>query len=181
MLFLTDFADQAMMSPLALVVLAGLCLLGWWRAAFAWSIAIGGTFAVMLLLKAGFMLLAAEFGSDYHISPSGHVASACAVYGGLAVLLLRGIAPALVIAAVPAGAALAIGYTRLMLGFHTVPEVLTGAGVGLAGVTVLALTIGARPRLAAWPLTVAGVFTVLLLHGSHVPAEEAIQSISMSW
>ena len=171
LLFVTDFADQAVISPLAVVVLAGLLVLGWWRAAFAWLVAVGGTFAVMLLLKAGFMALAAEFGSDYRISPSGHVASACVVYGGLAVLLLRGITPGWVIASVPAGAALVIGYTRLMLGFHTLPEVLAGGGVGFAGAVVLALTIGARPRLAAWPLTVAGVFTVLLLHGSHVPAE----------
>lgn len=169
------------MSPLALVVLVALGCLGWWRAAVAWLVAVGGTFATMFLLKAGFVLLTGTFGSDFQISPSGHVASTCAVYGGLAVLLLRGVAPASVVVSVPVAAAVVIGYTRLALGCHTLAEVLAGAVVGLAGLAVFTLTIGDRPRLAPWPLTAAGIVTVLLLHGSHMPAEEAIQSLAANW
>ncbi len=181
MLFVSDFADQAVMLPLALVVLVGLGILGWWRGAFAWMAAVGGTFAVIVVLKAGFFSLAGTFGSDYALSPSGHVASACVVYGGLAVLLLRGSVPRVLLAAIPVAVVLVIGASRLALGVHTLPEVVIGAMVGAAGLVALAATMGERPAVAGWAVTALGGVTVLALHGLHLPAEQAIQFASRSW
>ena len=181
MLFITDFADQAVMLPMALVMLLALCVLGWWRGALVWAAAACFTFGLVFLMKAGFVALSAEFGSDYQLSPSGHVASACIVYGGLAVLMLRGAVPGLLVAAVPVTAAIVFGYTRLSLGMHSPAEVVIGAIVGLAGVKMLALTVGERPRLTAWPLTLAGGVTALAMHGLHMPAEQAIHSLSSGW
>lgn len=181
MMFVSDFADQAVMLPLVAVVFAGLGVIGWWRGMVAWLLAVGGTFAVILVMKAGFYAAASEYGDLYRISPSGHVAAACVVYGGLAILLLQGLAPRVVIAAVPVIAGLVIGITRLSLGMHTPLEVCIGGVFGLTGAAVLAATCGGRPRFVAWPLTMAGCVTVLALHGLHFQAEEAIQLAASNW
>ncbi len=181
MKFVSDFADQAVMLPLALVVLAVLGILGWRRGLVAWSLAIGFTFGLILILKAGFVMLTSSFGSDYRISPSGHVASACVVYGGLAVLLLRDTVLRYMAAAVPAATILVMGYSRVSLGMHTVPEVVAGAVVGIAGVSILAATMGPRPSFAIWPVPAIGGMLVLALHGLHLPAEEAIHLASYTW
>ncbi len=181
MLFVSDFADQAVMLPLALVVLAALCLIGWWQGACAWVASVGGTFATIALLKAGFYSLAASFGSEYGMSPSGHVAAACVVYGGLAVLMLRHAIPRILVAAIPLSLVLIIGYSRLSLGMHTLPEVVVGAMIGAAGLAILAATMGERPRVATWTVPVLGGVTVFALHGLHLPAEQAIQLASRSW
>ena len=179
--FVSDFADQAVMLPLALVVLTGLGVSGCYRAAVAWSVAVFGTFGLILLLKAGSLYLMAVFGSDYRFSPSGHVAAASVVYGGLAVLLLWDAVPRVCIAAATVAAALVIGYSRISLGAHTLAEVLTGAGIGFGGLGIFTVSIGPRPRVAQWPLPVVASVTILVLHGFHLPAEEAIRLASMSW
>ena len=148
MMFLSDFADQAVMLPLAVVVLAGLGVIGWWRGMAAWLFAVGGTFVLVLLLKAAFYAAASEFGDAYLVSPSGHVASACVVYGGLALLLLQGVAPPAVIAVIPVMAGVLIGYTRVSLGMHTPLEVFLGGMFGLGGAAALAALSGPRPRFA---------------------------------
>ena len=179
--FISDFADQAVMLPLALVVLAGLAVLGWWRAAVAWAVAVFGTFGVVLALKAGAVEMTAMFGSGYRFSPSGHVAAACVVYGGLAVLLFWQTVPRVVIAAVPVLAAVVIGYSRISLGAHTIVEVLIGTVIGFSGVIVLAALVGPRPRLSRWPIPVVASLTVLVLHGLHLPAEQAIRLAAVNW
>ena len=181
MLFVSDFADQAVMLPLAIVVGAALALMGWWRGLAAWLVAVGGTLAIMLVAKAGLVGLSAEYGSDYSISPSGHVASACVVYGGLALLLFRGRVPAVLLGLVPLVAAVVMGYSRVALMAHSVGEVVAGAIVGLVGFAVLAVAIGPRPRLTTWPMVLASGCTVLALHGLHLPAEEAIRMTSSGW
>ena len=181
MLFVSDFADQAVMLPLATVVAAGLGMMGWWRGVAAWALAVGGTLGTMLVLKAGFAALSLQYGSEYSISPSGHVASACVVYGGLAVLLFQRALPAALVAMVPLAAAAVVGYSRVALSAHSVGEVMAGAVVGLAGTVVLALALGPRPRLNAWPLATAGTCTVLALHGLHIQAEEAIRVVATAW
>ena len=179
MTFVSDFADQAVLLPVAVLVALCLGVLGWWRACVSWLAAIGGTFAVMLLLKGGLDIMAYLNGSDYVISPSGHVAAATVVYGGLAVLMLRGTVPAAVAWAVPVLVAVVVGYTRLALMVHTDGEVLAGAAVGLAGAAVMAAA-GPRPLWAAWPLGMVAAFSSVVLHGLHLPAEDFIRSASLS-
>lgn len=181
MVFVSDFADQAVMLPLAGVVLATLASVGWWRGAGAWLVAVCGTFATIAVLKAGAITMQATFGSDYASSPSGHVASACVVYGGMAVLLLRGAVPGFVIAGIPIVLLGVIGYSRVSLGMHTPADVLIGGIVGVGGLASLAALMGPRPRLSLWSVTAAGGMTVLALHGLHMPAEEAIQFAARSW
>ena len=51
MRFLTDFADQAVVLPLIATVALMLGLLGWRRGALAWLVAVGVSFASVLVLK----------------------------------------------------------------------------------------------------------------------------------
>jgi membrane-associated phospholipid phosphatase len=170
--FLTDFADQAVMLPLVLSIAIGLLAQGWRRGAAAWVIAISATFSVMLLLK----LLFIPCGSEEIHTPSGHVAAATVVLGGLAAMLRRrrGIV-------VPAGllAAVIIGASRIALGFHTWPEVAVGAVVGLAGATVMQRLAGPPPTLDGRRLALIAVAVAVIFHGLHLPAEARISGTAL--
>ena len=176
MVFVTDFADQAVVLPLAAIVGLVLGVMGWWRGLIAWAVAVAGTLAIMLALKLLALFLAQEFDLGTPMSPSGHVASACVVYGGLAVLLLRGSLPTPVLACIPIGIAVLMGCSRIALQAHDPSEVVMGAVVGVAGVIVLARAAGPRPRVVGWPVLGAAACTMLAFHGLHLPAEAAIKS-----
>lgn len=178
MLFLTDFADQAVVLPLTLMVGLALAAAGWRRAAAAWVLAVAATLAAALAAKvavyaSGTTLTGLE-------SPSGHTAAAAVAYGGLLALLAptrwRPPLPALVAASVVAAV---IGVTRLALHAHTRADVVVGAVIGIAGAVVLAWLAGERPARVrrAWPLA-ASVGVMALLHGTHLQAESEIERLA---
>lgn len=183
--FFTDFADQAVMLPLAVVVTVAMLAAGWRRGALAWATVIGGTLAVMLVLKllagtCGTVLL----GSPLR-SPSGHTASAAAIYGGGLALLLRRAWPRAPVALLCAGTlAVLIGITRVVLGAHSVIEVVVGGGVGVAAAMLLVRAAGPVPaptRARSLPALGAVVATLLVFHGLHMPAEAAIRKVRLTW
>ena len=100
------------MLPLALAIGIALFMQGWRRGAAAWAVAVLATFAAMLALKVLFLACSGSFGTPDVRTPSGHVAAATVVAGGLAVLLLRWRHAALLVAAMAAGV---IGISRLAL------------------------------------------------------------------
>lgn len=178
MTFVTDFADQAVILPLVLVVTIMLAASLWWRGTLAWVVSVGGTLAA---IGAGKLLLAAcgpvQFG-DVLQSPSGHTASATIVYGGLFCLLWRRMRPADLRTPLVAALmiALLIGISRVVLRTHTWPEVLVGGIAGTVGVGVLMALAGPvpahiRPIRAA--LIVVGA--VAVMHGTHLRAEPTLQ------
>lgn len=168
--FITDFADQAVVLPVAFAV--GLALLAqrWWAGALAWGVTIIGTFAVMLLLK----LLLIPCGAEQIHTPSGHVAAATVVTGGLAAMLRRRRGVVLPVALL---AAIIIGASRLLLEVHTWPEVTVGALVGMAGASLMPRLAGAPPpTLSVSHLVVIAVLVAAVFHGLHMPAEAQIHS-----
>jgi membrane-associated phospholipid phosphatase len=181
MLFLTDFADQAVLLPLALLVGLAFAAAGWRRGAIAWVVAVAVTFAAILAAKVAVDVwldfLQPETGLR---SPSGHTAAAAVTYGGLLALLAprrwrpRWSAPlaAALVAAV-------IGTTRLALHLHSRADVLSGAVIGIAGVMLLAQLAGERPpgMRRALPL-IAAVGVMILCHGEHLDTEEGIACAS---
>jgi membrane-associated phospholipid phosphatase len=181
--FLTDFADLGVLLPLAGLVALSLALVGRRREALAWTLAVTGTFATMLVLK---LLVFIVFGSAAVAglrNPSGHTAAGIVVYAGLVALVAERFAPR-VPAALLAGAVFgaAFGFSRWALRYHSVADVLVGGAVGLAGVLALAWLAG--PRRAGAPAAglavVAGVsfLAVLTLHGTKLHAEAALRSIA---
>ncbi|MDQ2764343.1 MAG: PA-phosphatase, partial [Pseudomonadota bacterium] len=106
MRYLTDFADQAVILPLVLATAVGLAVQGWRRGALVWLIVVAAVFMTMLSLKLMFLACTPLFEPlDVH-SPSGHVAAATVVAGGLAAMLSRrraSILPAALLAAIVIG------------------------------------------------------------------------------
>lgn len=177
MTFITDFADQAVVLPTALLVAVVLAMQGWRRGAVAWVLAVGGTLGLMLALK-----LACDWfmpGPALR-SPSGHAAAAGALYGGLTALLTVRASP-LRTAAIALAWVVLIAVTRLALGAHTVPEVVVGGLVGVAGAAGLRLAAGVRPPgLARAPLVLAAALVALAFHGHHVKLERSIHGVARS-
>lgn len=172
MQYLTDFADQAVVLPVVVAIAVALVAQGWRRGAVAWVVVVVATFAVMLALKLVFLACWPVFWPMDVRSPSGHVAAASVVAGGMALLLLRrhlGILP------VAALAGVVIGISRLILHVHSLPEVVLGAAAGLAGTAVLVRLAGPVPRLQAKPLIAAALLTAFVFHGLHMPAEAEIR------
>jgi membrane-associated phospholipid phosphatase len=148
---------------------------GWRRGALAWGLATITTFATMLALKVVFIACWRSFGTLHLHTPSGHVAAAAFVGGGLVGMLLQQRLLAVICAV---GAALLIGLTRLWLGAHSVSEVVLGAGVGLGG-TMLLIWLAGRPRVVSIKsLLAVALMTVVLFHGLHLPAEGHIRGIA---
>jgi hypothetical protein len=173
--FLTDFADQAVLLPLAVAIGLVLALSGWWRGVLAWCVAVGSVLVVMAVLKVVFFACDTLLGTPIH-SPSGHTAASAVVLGGAVILYLRGRAPVLLVAAIPVAVAAVFAVTRLEIHAHSVPEVLIGGAVGLAGTAVLAVLAGPRPPMRAWPAVVAALAIMVALHGVRLQAEQALHS-----
>ena len=180
MTFLTDFADQAVVLPLVVATAAVLAWQGWRRGAMAWLGAIGATFAMVLLLKLSFLGCASVFGSTALRSPSGHVAAATAVCGGVAAIF--GARRSLVVS-IALLAGLGIGLTRVGLHLHSWPEIAIGGTIGLIGTLALAKYAGRPPTLRLWPMLLVAVCVMTLMHGRHLGAEQAIlqAAASVGW
>jgi membrane-associated phospholipid phosphatase len=170
--YLTDFADQAVILPLVLAIAITLAVQGWRRGALTWLAVVASTFLATIAFKLVFLACSPLFGPmDVH-SPSGHVAAATVVSGGLAVMLSRRRASILPVAFL---AAVVIGMSRIVLGMHSLPEVAAGALIGLAGAVALLRFAGSPPRLRVAPLIAVIVVVAGFFHGLHLPAEAAIR------
>jgi membrane-associated phospholipid phosphatase len=172
---LTDFADQAVVLPLIAVVALMLGVLGWRRGALAWLVAVGLSFASVLVLKLVFATCGPALGLPDLRSPSGHAAAAAVIAGGIAVVVGQSGGRATAIAFL---AALLIGVTRIVLGLHTPVEVALGGALGVLGVLGFAWLAGRPPTLRLRFLFAAVVAVALLLHGLHLDVESRIRVVA---
>lgn len=171
MKFFTDFADQAVVLPVALAVALVLAAMGWRRGALVWLLVVGATLGTVLVLKLGFMACQPVFSPWDLRSPSGHTAAASVLAGGF-VTLLAGSPPTAI--AVSVLAAAMFGFSRVELGYHSLPEVFIGAAIGIAGAVVLSRLAGRPPARRPLRLLAVVVVMALLLHGGHLQAEQVI-------
>jgi len=155
--------------PVVLAIGLTLFFQGWRRGAAVWFAIIIGTFAAILALK----LLFIPCGMEELRTPSGHVAAATVVTGGLAAMLRRRRGVVLPVALL---AALLIGVSRLVLGLHTWPEVAMGAVVGVVGAVALERLAGPPPPgLKVHKVLLIALVVAVLFHGLHLPAEAEIR------
>jgi membrane-associated phospholipid phosphatase len=177
MMFLTDFADQGVILPVILAVGVVLAAYGWWRAAVMWLAVTGGTFAVVLVLKFGFIGCGPVFDHFGVRSPSGHTAAGAILAGGLAALFTR---RRWIVFAVATLAAAVIGVSRLALDMHTPTEALLGGAIGILG--AVALPHFVRPEATKPPAVALAVAVLLavLLHGRRLPAEPVIAHAALA-
>ena len=178
--FITDFADQAVVLPLAVGIGLTLLLSGWRRGAIAWGVVVVATLASVGVAK----MVVADCGGLLPIppglhSPSGHTASAAIVYGGLVALLCPRLGRGIGVPLLAGGFALVIGFTRLALHIHTPFDVLAGAAIGIAGAVLLARAAGERPPGLRIGRAAAVAFAVLLVfHGEHLHAESRLHHLA---
>ncbi len=176
MRYLTDFADQAVIIPLMVATAVALAVQGWRRGAAVWLIVVSATLAATLALKFMFLACAPLANPlDVH-SPSGHVAAATVVAGGLAAMITRRRSSVFQAALLTA---CLIGLSRLVLGMHTLPEVILGGLIGMTGVAALVRFAGPPPRPQLRPLVAVVVVIACLFHGLHFPAEAAIRHTAL--
>ncbi len=72
------------------------------------------------------------------------------------------------------------GFTRVVLGWHTIFDVLIGGAVGAAGVLAMARLAGRRPpEVRPFVVLVVGAVVVLALHGHKLWAEATLYSIAL--
>ena len=183
MLFLTDFADLAVVLPLAVAVAVGLLVAGWPRGAAAWTVVVPGTLFAVLVAKMAVVDCGALLPLHGLRSPSGHTASAAVIYGGLLALLLpapqRGLGRPMAAFLLAGVFAATFGGTRLALHVHSRSDVLAGAALGIGGALALAYLAGPRPSRLRVALPLATVLAmVVLLHGQHLRAEDQIDRVS---
>ena len=176
MTFLTDFADQAVILPVLVTVALVLAAQGRRRSGLLWIFVVGATFGTVLAAKIGFLACAPVFGPWDMRGPSGHTAAAAVVAGGLIALLTRRQDLPMAAAAL---AGVVIGLSRVVLGFHSVPEVILGFCLGLAGAAALTRFAGPMPRRRPVFLLVAVSAVAIVAHGARLPAEAAIWQASL--
>lgn len=173
MQFISDFADAAVIFPFAFGVWLLLTALGFRIVIGQWAVAVAGVLLSMLAIKAGWLFVAAQSGKRA-MSPSGHTASACIVYGGLAWLMLRHAAIPWLAIAVPLLIIAAVGASRIAVGAHDPAEVAMGAAVGLAGLALLRRAMAPGARVPGWPIMAVAVVVIPLAHGHRLPIEKAL-------
>jgi membrane-associated phospholipid phosphatase len=179
--FVTDFGDQAVLLPIALMVALGLLSSGWARGACAWLAATVAMSVTVLGLKIAFAACSGWVAATGIGSPSGHTAAATAIYGGLAALMLRRtVLPVALIPAVAIGAI--IGVTRVALGEHTWSDVWLGFAIGLAAAAAARLLAGPPPA-RPWKrrASIVALALALVLHGSRLSAEPTIERLVVTY
>ncbi|WP_158746807.1 phosphatase PAP2 family protein [Acidisphaera sp. L21] len=180
--FLTDFADEAVILPLAATIAVVLAALGWWRGALAWTVSVSGVLGTMGFLKVLFVACYEPLSGLGIHSPSGHTAAATVTYGGILLLLGRGRVPMPLLVLVPPAITVVIAITRVSLGAHVPVETVVGGVVGLLGAAVLLPLAGPRPALRSWPVAVVVLAIMLCFHGMRLQAEQTIHNFAyLSW
>jgi membrane-associated phospholipid phosphatase len=128
----THLGDSALLLPLSLAAIGALIWSGHRPAALRFAIAIACLIAATLVLKIGFYAIGGDMALEV-LSPSGHAGFSVTVYACCAAILAKQCRPASAILVVAAAMALlaTILASRVVLGAHTVPEVVFGGTVGL--------------------------------------------------
>lgn len=150
--WITRLGDTATLSVLCLVVAAALLLRGRRWLALAWVLAISGHALLNTTLKALFARTRPlhEGGliqADGWSFPSGHSSGAVVVYGMLAYVLLRSLAPTLArraslpLVLLAAATAFSVGCSRIFLQVHFATDVLAGFASGTAWLAICVASI----------------------------------------
>lgn len=185
--FITNFADEAVLLPIAIIVGILLLVSRWQRGAIAWLGGVGATLAVIGVLKLLLLHCGQSPGHGGLRSPSGHTAGSTVIYGTLLAGAVRRwagehwtlwqAAAATLGCALPVAVLFAL--TRLELEVHTIPDVLAGGAVGLCGAVLIGVSAGPSPKTVRWRwIGAACLVIVVLLHGTRMPMEIVIHAVA---
>jgi membrane-associated phospholipid phosphatase len=175
---ISDCGDLALLLPLALVLAVLLWLRQSRRAALLLIACLCLCLGAILLLKLLFLSCGRLWWPAMR-SPSGHAGASAFVYGawltvhrvrvhGAATRLWGGVLLALIFT---------IATSRILLGYHTLPEVLLGSGVGLLGWAGFAHAwrrLPSPPIIDTRWLALWLSFALVTFHAQRLPAEHWI-------
>ncbi len=178
----TDIGDSAVLTALVLTVCACFLIQKGKREAGALFLALIGTAAAIGLAKILFMGCGSSLREYGLHSPSGHSAMSFAVFGTFALLLrerLPGVyryVPSVLLLSL----AFTIAYTRVLLRFHSIPEVVIGSAIGLL---ILLFIWRGLARSNPNPLNpkaaiICAIVIVFMLHGIQLRAEDYIKLLA---
>jgi membrane-associated phospholipid phosphatase len=175
----THFGDLAIMIPLIVIISAWLL---WVRGTITvvwWLIAVALCAGSIAILKIYFFACPL---SELR-SPSGHSSLSTLVYGVLALIVATQWQGWRRIMTVGLGVLLvaAVAFSRILLGAHNWPEVITGLIVGLIALTGFSIFY-VRHRTTQgvlWPLLVAAIIVIILFNDQEVQAETLLHQLSV--
>jgi len=174
--FITNFGDSGLLIVMSFLTSLYLYLAGSHRAALALTGAMLGCLAIMTTLKIGFRSCYQLAPSLNIVSPSGHAAMSAAIMGTLAAIFashFTGWRKGL-----PLCAALlmvfGISISRILLGYHTVPEVLVGLAIGTLFAVASYLFLQQAPKVPfkVRYLALTAAVATIFLYGAQTPAED---------
>lgn len=178
---ITDAGDSGVLLPVALVCAATLWF--YHSRQLAWLLLRTVLLACVMIavLKIAFLSCGTRWQTGL-VSPSGHACLSAVVYGVIGTILSAGRSmPArIAIATAVIGMILAVAVTRVLMGIHTLPEVLVGLGVGGLALLHFAYSYSRMQplRVDLSTFSVAMVATVLVAFGTRLPAESILRHIA---
>jgi membrane-associated phospholipid phosphatase len=168
--FISDFGDLAVLLPIAAAIQVWLLRASEARRPAAiWAISLLFCCGTTALLKIYFS--ACPYGGIS--SPSGHAALSVFVYGGLSVVGARARRfLKFVLPAAGVGLAVAILVTRVILGAHTIAEVMIGSAIGVMALVPFVETVIRHPVPSPTSsLIIVIILIALILHDNDVHLE----------
>lgn len=182
MTFITDLGDSGVLGALVIALSGYLYFAQCKREAIVLLASFIATSLAIALVKVLLMGCGSALRSYGLHSPSGHTALSLSVYGTLAALIgnqlkshYRFIPAGIMI---PLAALIAV--SRVVLGYHTIPEVMAGLAIGTLTL-LLTVTRLRKVELKAFnPALFLGIMLLIAvpLHGVRLPAESLIQLIA---
>ncbi len=175
--YVTNVGDSALLVAISLILTMLLWALESFRAAFLFARALLLCLLALLLLKLVFISCGKIWGLGIH-SPSGHTGFSLIVYGSIATVLMKQVSVEgkVLIAYLTAAIIAAISYSRVLLGAHSLIEVLIG---GTAAAIMLSTFVVPYSKLKHPPIKL-GLFVgmivagAVLSYGYHAPAETVV-------
>jgi membrane protein DedA with SNARE-associated domain len=179
MVFVTELGDGAVISLVAVAVLAWFMWRKNWRAAGYWAAALGfgqiTTIMIKLVLQRPRPLADLYNGLSTYAFPSGHATMSMVAYGFLAALLAGHFARPhrWIVYAVATLLISVIATSRLYLGAHWLSDVIGGMSLGLAWVCLLAIAYYRHPASAppSRGLLAVVLLAFVLADGWHVTTQ----------
>jgi membrane-associated phospholipid phosphatase len=179
---ITNLGDAALLLPATLLLFFHLL----WRndptRAFYFACAIGICLAITIFAKLTFMVFAVNCANSVQYSPSGHTSFSAAFYGCFAALATSDektwrrkftwtTAGALIIA---------IAVSRVVLGAHTIFDVMFGLAIGIACVALFVRSAGEREPTPGLPQLGACIaLLAVLAAGSHLGLERTLRDLAL--
>ncbi len=170
--YLTNLGDLAVLLPLSAVMLVWLLLWPRWDAARWWVLSVAFCVGATSILKIYYNACPEILSSN----PSGHTGLSVLVYGAIFVLVSARTKTWQKIALISVGIALAIGIaiTRVLIGAHSIPEVVIGIAVGAISLAIFVFGFrrSTPAALPSWSLAVPAMLVILLLNGHQLQFED---------